>query len=226
MSQLPKTMRVQKYIAMSGIASRRQAESMIEAGLVKINGKVVTLGAQCASTDHVEVDGKVANIVEHEQRHTYILNKRLGEVCTRSDPEGRPTVFDRLPPCPNGRWVMVGRLDINTTGLLIFTNDGDYAQSLMHPRYEIERVYIAKVFGDLNKSIQHKLLTGIALDDGLANLKSIKVLKQNKQQVTVEVITTSGRNRIIRRIFKAVGCQVARLHRIRYGTYEIKKTGI
>ena len=216
-----KLIRVQKLIAMSGFASRRKAEALIEAGSVKVNGHVITLGHQCYESDHITIHGQPIQVETKPKREICILNKRLGEVCTSSDEQGRPTVFERLPPCPQGRWIMVGRLDINTTGLLIFTNDGDYAQKLMHPKYEMERVYVAKIFGDFNKDIQRKLLAGIQLEDGLGQFNQIRVIKQNNKQTLVEVMTTSGRNRIVRRLFKAAGCQVSRLHRIRFGQYEL-----
>ena len=216
-----KLIRVQKLIAMSGFASRRKAETLVEAGNVKVNGQVVKLGHQCYETDTITIDGQPIHFEVKFKREICILNKRLGEVCTSSDEQGRPTVFERLPPCPQGRWIMVGRLDINTTGLLIFTNDGNYAQKLMHPKYEVERVYVAKIFGEFNKDIQRKLLAGIELEDGKGKFDQIKIIKQHNKQTLVEVITTSGRNRIVRRLFKGAGCQVSRLHRIRFGQYEL-----
>lgn len=226
MSKPSKLIRIQKLIALSGVASRRKAEMLIEAGRVKVNGKLISLGHQCYETDDISIDDNPIHFETNTKREIYILNKRLGEVCTRSDEQGRPTVFERLPPCPKGRWIIVGRLDINTTGLLIFTNDGAYAQTLMHPKYEVERVYIAKLFGDFNHQIRKKLLEGIKLEDGVGKFKSIKIIKQVNKQTTVEVMTTSGRNRIVRRLFKAVDCQVSKLHRTRFGVYEQKKTGL
>lgn len=218
--------RVQKLIALSGFASRRKAEIFIEAGRVKVNGKTISLGHQCLETDHITIDDQPIHFETNAKREIYILNKRLGEVCTRSDEQCRPTVFDRLPPCPQGRWIMVGRLDINTTGLLIFTNDGAYAQKLMHPKHEVERVYVAKIFGTFDDETRKKLLSGIQLEDGIGKFNAVKIIKQVNKQTTVEVMTTSGRNRIVRRLFKAVDCQVSKLHRIRFGIYEQKKTGL
>ena len=217
-------MRLQKYIAMCGYASRRKAEALIEAGAVTINKQIAKIGDQCHADDVIQVNGQTLLLEQSQKRAIYVLNKRLGEVCTKDDPEGRPTVFDRLPPCPQGRWIMVGRLDINTTGLLIFTNDGAYAQSLMHPKYGIKRVYVAKIRGCIDASIQSRLLKGVMLDDGIGRFDAIKIIKQQGQQCMVEVVTTSGRNRIVRRLFEAVGCQVARLKRTHFGSYALDDT--
>jgi 23S rRNA pseudouridine2605 synthase len=226
MSKETKYERIHKLIAMSGSVSRRKAEALVATGRVKINGEKAVIGQKCFLTDVITIDDEIITINHKQRRYVYILNKRLGEVCTRKDEQGRTTVFERLPVCPQGRWIMVGRLDINTTGLLIFTNDGDYAESLMHPRYGNERVYVAKIHGVFNEEIKNKLLKGVLLDDGLGQFRRINVTKQHNKQTMVEVVTMSGRNRIVRRLFEAVGCQVAKLHRIQFGPFDLKKTGL
>jgi 23S rRNA pseudouridine2605 synthase len=210
--------RIQKILANLGYGSRREIERWIEAGRVQVNGKIIQLGARIEPADNVTLDGKPVNVPVLEQATRILLyHKPVGEICTRDDPEGRPTVFDNLPSLRDGRWVAIGRLDINSSGLMLFTNNGELANRLMHPRYEVEREYAVRVLGEVTDRMIEQLKKGVQLDDGLAKFVSILDAGGQGANHWYHVTLKEGRNREVRRIWEAVDRTVSRLHRIRYG---------
>lgn len=218
--------KLQKVLANAGVGSRREMERWIEDGRISVNGKVATLGARVEQSDELRVDG---NLITQSQKNSFcrvlMYNKPEGEICSRKDPEGRKTVFERLPRIANGRWISIGRLDINTSGLLLFTNDGELANRLMHPRNVIEREYAVRVFGDVDDKMIRTLKKGVMLEDGEAKFNEIKRRKKEEaghnQWFTVTL--AEGRNREVRRIWESQEVQVSRLMRTRYGTVELNK---
>jgi 23S rRNA pseudouridine2605 synthase len=215
--------RLQKVLAGAGLGSRREIESWIEARRVTVGGRVAKLGDRATPGEEVAVDGKAVNLSKSTQPRVLLYHKPVGELVTRSDPEGRATVFSRLPP---GRWVAVGRLDINSAGLLLFTDSGELANRLMHPRYEIEREYAVRVQGVLKREDVERLTAGVQLDDGLAAFTRIRAMEEKKATGTnrwYRVTLREGRNREVRRLFEAVGARVSRLVRVRYGPLELPR---
>ncbi len=213
--------RLQKVLAAAGLGSRRQIESWIEAGRVTVRGQVAKLGDRAEPGDAVTVDGKPVELAGNAPARVLLYHKPVNELVTRSDPQGRPTVFARLPA---GRWVAVGRLDINSAGLLLFTDSGELANRLMHPRYEIEREYAARVQGRLTPEALEKLRTGVALDDGIAAFSFIEPQRESTgANQWYRVVLKEGRNREVRRMFEAVGARVNRLLRVRYGPVELPR---
>lgn len=217
--------RLHKVLANAGLGSRRMLEQRIEAGEVQINGAVATLGQSVHTGDRVELDAKrfvvVADAAEHAQ--VIVYNKPDGVVTTREDPEGRPTVFEQLPQLKGARWIAVGRLDINTTGLLLLTTDGELANTLMHPSSEIEREYICRVHGEVPDESIEKLRTGIDLEDGPAHFDEIAVVSRGNSHSWFRVVLREGRNREVRRMWESQGLMVSRLKRIRYGSIELPR---
>ncbi len=215
--------KLQKVLAAQGLGSRREMERWIEAGRVKVNGRRATIGDRVSHQDKIVVDGKALDRVRAAGRRRRVLaySKPEGEVSTRSDPEGRPTVFDRLPPLHNERWVMVGRLDINTSGLLLFTNDGDLANKLMHPSSETEREYACRILGNVDDAMLQRLQQGVLLDDGMARFGSIRVQGGSGANRWYTVTIREGRNREVRRLWESQDVTVSRLKRIRYGNVAI-----
>ena len=217
--------RLHKVLANAGLGSRRMLEQRIEAGEVQVNAAAATLGQSVRTGDRVEVDGKrfvvVADNAEHAQ--VIIYNKPDGVVATRDDPEGRPTVFEQLPQIKGARWIAVGRLDINTTGLLLLTTDGDLANALMHPRSEIEREYICRVHGEVPDETVERLRSGIELEDGPARFEEIAVVSRGSSHSWFRVVLCEGRNREVRRMWESQGLMVSRLKRIRYGSIELPR---
>lgn len=213
--------RIQKVLSGQGLGSRREIETWITAGRVQVNGKLAKLGDRITFQDRVSVDGKLIRFqVEKPSLPPILLYyKPEGEVCSRKDPEGRRTVFQSLPKTSQGRWIMVGRLDINTSGLLIFTTDGELANFLMHPRNEIEREYAVRVLGGLTPEQIQVLTKGVMLEDGLARFISIQEQEGDGVNRWYHVVLREGRNREIRRMFEALGLQVSRLIRVRYGPF-------
>lgn len=211
--------KLQKVLARAGFGSRRELEEWITAGRIKVNGKVAKLGDRVAHADKVLVDGKkVAGQEKDATVHPILLyNKPLGEICTRNDPEGRPTVFDHLPHLNHARWVSVGRLDINTTGLLLFTTDGELANRLMHPSAQIEREYAVRVMGEVTSEMIQAMQRGVLLEDGMASFTSIKYAGGEGANHWYHVVLLEGRNREVRRLWEAQGLKVSRLKRVRYG---------
>ena len=205
--------KLQKVLAAQGLGSRRVMERWIEAGRVKVNGKRATLGDRVTRDDKVVVDGKPIDIAQAAKRRRRVLayNKPEGEVTTRSDPEGRPTVFDRLPSLHNERWVVVGRLDINTSGLLLFTNDGELANKLMHPSTEVEREYACRILGEVDEAMLRRLQQGVLLDDGMASFASIREQGGRGANRWYTVTIREGRNREVRRLWESQDVTVSRL---------------
>jgi 23S rRNA pseudouridine2605 synthase len=194
-------------------------ETMIADGRVSVNGSVIQLGARASEDDKIRVDGRIISIPKQDSiiRRVIAYHKPEGEVCTRKDPEGRATVFDALPSPGKGRWIAIGRLDLNTSGLLLFTNDGELANRLMHPKFELEREYAVRVNGEVSEDALKQLQTGIALEDGMAHFDSIRFSGGEGYNQWYHVTLKEGRNREVRRLWEAIGCQVSRLIRIRYG---------
>lgn len=212
--------KLQKVLARVGLGSRRYMEEVIAAGRVSVNGRVAQVGERIEPGDELRIDGrKVQFQIEDEiRRRVLIYYKPEGEICSRNDPEQRPTVFDNLPAIANDRWVMVGRLDINSTGLLLFTNDGELANRLMHPSNEIEREYAVRVMGEVTPQIRNNMLRGVVLDDGPAKFESFSEIGGDGINRWYQVVVKEGRNREVRRIFESQGLKVSRLLRTRYGT--------
>lgn len=218
--------KLQKVLARVGLGSRRHMEQAIVDGRVSVNGKLATLGDRIEATDELRVDGRLVHFtVESEaRRRVLIYYKPEGEICSRQDPEGRPTVFDRLPPLKGERWVMVGRLDVNSSGLLLFTTDGELANRLMHPSNEIEREYAVRVMGEVTPEIRAALLAGVELEDGPAKFERISELGGEGFNRWLQVVVKEGRNREVRRLFESQGLKVSRLLRTRYGTVILPRT--
>jgi 23S rRNA pseudouridine2605 synthase len=209
--------RIQKVLARCGIASRREIERWIEAGRITVNGKAAQIGQSITVQDKVVVDGRRVKTGVEQPLKVLLYNKPEGEVVTRSDPDGRPTVFDSLPKLDHGRWINVGRLDINTTGLLLFTNDGDAAHRLMHPSLHREREYAVRVFGEVTPQIVKKLVTGVHLEDGLARFEDVVAAEQGRANRWFNVVIMQGRNRIVRRLWESQDLKISRLKRVRFG---------
>jgi 23S rRNA pseudouridine2605 synthase len=217
--------RLQKLLASAGLGSRRAVEEWIRAGRVTVNGRVAELGLRASPTDEVRVDGEVVTLVlpGASPRRLLLYNKPVGQVTTRSDPQGRPTVFENLPPAEAGRWISIGRLDIGTSGLLLFTTDGELAHRLMHPSSEIEREYRVTVRGMPPQDVLDRLRTGVALYDGPAKFDVLTPENTGARDASFRVVLREGRNREVRRMWEAVGCEISRLSRLRYGPVELPK---
>lgn len=219
--------KLQKILARAGQGSRRELEEIIAAGRVSVDGKMATLGdrVQVSSSTKIRIDGHLVNLMPAQKEICRVLMyyKPEGELCTRSDPEGRATVFDRLPRLSGARWIAVGRLDINTSGLLLFTTDGELANRLMHPSREVEREYSVRVFGNIDDAMLQRLRKGVQLEDGPANFKQIKVVGGTGLNQWFDVTLTEGRNREVRRLWESQGVEVSRLIRIRYGNIKLDK---
>ncbi len=215
--------RLQKLLAGAGLASRRTIEDWIRAGRITVNGRIAQLGDRAGSGDDVRVDGKRVALaaVEAPVRQLLIYNKPLDEVTTRSDPQGRRTVFESLPPAEAGRWISIGRLDVNTSGLLLFTTDGKLAHRLMHPSGEVEREYRVTVRGRPTPEALDRLRQGVMLDDGPARFDRLELVSGPAPDATFAVVLREGRNREVRRMWSAVGHDVIRLIRTRYGPVEL-----
>jgi 23S rRNA pseudouridine2605 synthase len=217
--------RLHKVLANAGIGSRRLLEHRIEAGEIQVNGAVAGIGLGVRAGDRIEIDGKRFVVVadDGEQARVIAYNKPEGVVTTRDDPEGRPTVFEDLPPLHGARWIAVGRLDINTTGLLLLTTDGELANALMHPRSEIEREYICRVHGEVPDEVIERLKSGVELEDGPARFDQVAVISRSGSHSWFRVMIREGRNREVRRMWESQGLMVSRLKRIRYGSMELPR---
>ncbi len=211
--------KLQKVLARFGLGPRRRMEEWIASGRVSVNGLVAKIGDRVSSTDRLAVDGEPLRVPGWVRPRLRVLryHKAVGELTTRQDPQGRPTVFDRLPRLRGSRWIAVGRLDYNTEGLLLLTNDGDLANALMHPRAEVEREYAVRVLGEVNDEQRQQLLTGVELDDGSAHFLSLQEAGGEGANRWYHVTLAEGRNREVRRLFEALGLTVSRLLRVRYG---------
>lgn len=212
------THKLQKLLAQSGLGSRREMEALIASGQVSINGKIAKLGDRVGSRDLVRVNKRIIRINTNERLPRVIIyHKPEGEIVSRHDPEGRPSTFDQLPQLKSSRWIAIGRLDFNTSGLLIFTTNGVLANRLMHPRFQVEREYAVRIVGQLTPEQKKQLLTGIELEDGLAKFNNISEQGGEGSNRWYHVMLKEGRNREVRRMFEAVGLMVSRLMRVRFG---------
>jgi len=219
--------RLQKLLAAAGHGSRRQIEQWIREGRISVGDHVATLGDRAEPGADIRLDGAPLRLaaMESVRREVLLYHKPEGEMSTRSDPQGRPTVFERLPQPRQGRWVVIGRLDVNTTGLLLFTNDGALAHRLMHPGSEVEREYLVRVRGNPPPQLLERLRAGVVLEDGPARFDAIEPVPgpDGAGHSWFRVILHEGRNREVRRLWQAAGFEVSRLSRLRYGTVQLPR---
>ena len=216
--------RIQKILAQHGIGSRRQIEKWIKERVVTVNGSIAKLGCKVTSKDQIKIKGQLISLDSKKPKIRVLLyNKPIGEICTKSDVAGRPMVFDKLPKLKRQKWVSVGRMDINTSGLLLFTNNGDLANKLMHPSSNIERRYAVRVFGKVTFTIIKNLQKGVKLEDGFARFAKIQAMGGEGINKWYQVVLNEGRNRIVRRLWEAQGIQVNRLIRIKFGSISLPR---
>jgi 23S rRNA pseudouridine2605 synthase len=226
------TERIQKVLAGAGVASRRKIEEMIAEGRITVNGRPAQVGQKITHEDRVRVDGAPVKLSRKPQPLRVLLyRKRVGEMVTREDPEGRRTVFRKLPELEGARWINIGRLDINTSGLLLLTTDGELARRLMHPSFEITREYAVRVLGEVDDATIERLQRGVQLDDGLAKFETLKPIATPEDEPTereagaanrwFSVVVREGRNRLVRRMFESQDLQVSRLIRVAYGPVKL-----
>ena len=212
-----KGQKLQKVLANLGLGSRRKMERWIEEGRVSVDGSVATLGDRIRSGQSLRLDGKPLEVEAAAQVRVLLYHKPVREVCSRDDPEGRKTVFERLPKLKSGRWISVGRLDFNTSGVLLFTTDGALANALMHPSNQIEREYLVRVMGRVDDPMLERLKDGVELDDGPARFSDIQEGGGDGINRFFYVVLMEGRNREVRRLWESQGTTVSRLKRVRYG---------
>jgi len=217
--------KLQKVLARTGLGSRREMERWIEAGRIAVNGRPAQLGDRVGAGDRLTLDGQPLQPSGEEETRCLLYHKPAGEVCTRSDPEGRATVFDQLPRLKRGRWIAIGRLDFTTTGLLLFTTDGELANALMHPSAQLEREYLVRVLGDVDESMLQRLRDGVLLEDGVARFARVEPFRGDLEGEAANrwyrVVLLEGRNREVRRLWESQGTTVSRLKRVRYGDITI-----
>ncbi len=213
--------KLQKVLAGNGLGSRRAMELWISAGRIKVTGRVATLGDRVTDQDRILVDGRP--ISQKKLQHSHLLyNKTAGEICSRDDPEGRPSVYRRLPRLKNQRWISVGRLDYNTAGLLLFTTDGALANRLMHPSANIDREYAVRVLGSVTDKKLQNMRDGVPLEDGVARFTDIqKAPHEEGANQWYHVVLMTGRNREVRRLWESQGLTISRLKRVRFGSFFI-----
>jgi len=210
--------RIQKILANEGIVSRRQAENLIREGRIKVNGQEAILGVSISRHDLIEIDGKSVEISEGANPLRVLMyNKKVGEISSTKDPEDRPSVFLALPKISKGKWISVGRLDINTSGLMLFTNNGEVANKLMHPSSKIEREYVARIRGQVEPDHIKRLLEGVNLEDGKASFSDIQPGRKGKSNQWFAMVIMEGRTREVRRMWESQGFAVSRLKRVRIG---------
>ncbi len=210
--------RIQKILSSEGIVSRRQAENLIREGRIKVNGLEAILGMSISRHDLIEIDGKKIEISEGKKALRVLMyNKKIGEISTTKDSLDRPSVFQSLPKIINGKWISVGRLDINTSGLMLFTNDGKFANKLMHPSSNIEREYVARIRGKVETNHIRELLEGVNLEDGKASFSDIQPGRKGKTNQWFAMVIMEGRTREVRRMWESLGFAVSRLKRVRIG---------
>jgi 23S rRNA pseudouridine2605 synthase len=217
--------KIQKVLAAAGLGSRRELEGWISEGRINVNGQPAKLGDRITDSDKVSVDGRLVQLVKSQSQRTRVIlyHKPEGQICTRADPENRPTVFDRLPLIRNGRWITIGRLDFNTSGLLILTNDGELANRLMHPSTEIEREYAVRVQGEVDKPMLNRLKKGVELSDGPGHFDDISDAGGEGTNHWYHVIVRQGRNRLVRRLWESQEVRVSRLIRVRFGSLTLPR---
>jgi len=217
--------KLQKVLARAGFGSRRELEAWITAGRVSVDGKKAKLGDRVTSKQRIRVDGHPIRFPDKEtfKRRVLLYNKPEGEICTQSDPENRPTVYDHLPRIRPSRWIAIGRLDINSSGLLLFTNDGELANKFMHPSSQIEREYAVRVLGDVDQKLLATLRKGVKLEDGIARFEGIKHAGGEGANQWYHVLLKEGRNREVRRLWESQNIKVSRLIRIRFGQIKLPR---
>jgi 23S rRNA pseudouridine2605 synthase len=219
--------KLQKILATAGLGSRRELERWIADGRVSINGSTATLGDRAEPEDRILVDGKLVRIAREEAIRVLLYSKPEGEICSKNDPDGRPTVFDKLPRLSHSRWIAVGRLDINTAGLLLFTDNGELANRLMHPSREVRREYLARIHGPVDEAMLKRLTQGVQLDDGVARFDSVKAQHHRGAEEEgganrwYRVTLAEGKTREVRRLWESQGVEVSRLKRISFGPIEL-----
>ena len=212
--------RIHKVLADHGIGSRRGIESLIRQKKVLVNGQLAIIGQLVSEQDIFEVEGRTVRLSKKDptKRRILMYNKKVGEISSRNDPDHKKTIFDSLPKLRSGRWVSVGRLDINTSGLILFTNDGSLANQLMHPSSNIEREYIARVHGNVTDEILNNLIKGVKLDDGFAKFTDVQGGRKGNTNQWFAMVIMEGRTREVRRLWESQGLEISRLKRVRYGT--------
>jgi 23S rRNA pseudouridine2605 synthase len=216
---MPADEKLQKVMARAGLGSRREMERAIEAGQVSVNGTVAQIGTRVTTGDRIQFSGKTVtvDIAEREAPRVLLYNKPEGQICSRSDPEGRPTVYDNLPRLKQGRWISVGRLDFNTSGLLLFTTDGELANKLMHPSSQIDREYLVRIQGEVDGDMLKRLREGVLLEDGIARFTDVVEGSQDGSNRWFYCVVMEGRNREVRRLWESQDVRVSRLKRVRFG---------
>ena len=210
--------RIQKVLSREGMFSRRGVERLIKQGRIRVNGRDAILGLLISSEDLIEVDGKRIEITQINQTLKVLMyNKRVGEISSTRDPQGRTSIYESLPNLSKGKWISVGRLDINTSGLILFTNNGEFANKLMHPSSNIEREYVARIHGKVERTHLKRLLEGVNLDDGEARFSDIQPGRKGKTNQWFAMVILEGRTREVRRLWQSQGFEVSRVKRVRYG---------
>lgn len=221
---VPSTQKLQKVLADAGLGSRRQMEALMRAGHVTVNGAAAAIGTRVGPRDVIKVDGKLLRRKSGPRLPRVLLYyKPEGEIVSREDPAGRPSVFDHLPPVRGAKWLTIGRLDFNTSGLLILTTSGDLANRMMHPRYALEREYAVRILGQLNAESLTRLAAGVRLDDGVARCESIEDAGGEGVNHWYRLVIREGRKRVVRRMFAALGHTVSRLIRVRFGSVSLPR---
>ena len=216
--------RLQKFLARMGLGSRRQIEDWIRQGRITVNGVPAQLGVSVNGAEKIGIDGKLIQVRAFgQQRRVLAYYKPVGEIASRHDPEGRTTIFEHLPPLRDGRWIVVGRLDLNTQGLLLITNDGELANRLMHPSSQVEREYAVRVLGEVTPDMLKRLREGVPLEDGLARFDEIREAGGDGANHWYHVVLKEGRNREVRRLWESQGVAVSRLTRVRFGPVTLRR---
>ena len=211
--------RIHKILADHGIGSRRGIESLIRQKKVLVNGQLAIIGQLVSEKDTFEVEGRTIKLLKKDpaKRRVLVYNKKVGEISSRNDPDHKKTIFDSLPNLRSGRWVSVGRLDINTSGLILFSNDGSFANNLMHPTSNIEREYVARVHGHVSEKVVNNLINGVELEDGFAKFSDVHGGRKGKTNQWFAMVIMEGRSREVRRLWESQGLEISRLKRVRYG---------
>ena len=218
--------RIHKILADHGIGSRRGIESLIRQKKVLVNGQLAIIGQLVSEKDTFEIEGRSIKLLKKDptKRRVLMYNKRVGEISSRNDPDHKKTIFDSLPKLKSGRWVSVGRLDINTSGLILFSNDGSFANNLMHPSSNIEREYVARVHGHVSEKIVNNLIKGVKLEDGFAKFSDVQRGRKGKTNQWFAMVIMEGRSREVRRLWESQGLEISRLKRVRYGNIFLPAT--
>ena len=218
--------RIHKILADHGIGSRRGIESLIRQKKVLVNGQLAIIGQLVSEKDTFEIEGKSIKLLKKDnaKRRVLMYNKKVGEISSHNDPEHKKTIFDSLPKLRSGRWVSVGRLDINTSGLILFSNDGSFANNLMHPSSNIEREYVARVHGHVSEKIVNNLIKGVELEDGFAKFSDVQAGRKGNTNQWFAMVIMEGRTREVRRLWESQGLEISRLKRVRYGNLFLPAT--